>query len=85
VLVTLEVHSSIVLGGKTRTSRDFKSTAVEDKTSIGHMSVVQCGIVRRDECSLCGTDSVLLLLEFLYVLQSSTAVLFIGLKFVWAY
>jgi len=61
------------------------STTVVGKTSIGHMSVVQCGIAWCDECSLCGTDSSLLLLEFLYVLQWSTAVLCIGWKFVWVY
>ena len=84
MLIIRGVHSSIVLGEKHGLAV-ILSTATVDKISIGHMSVVQRGIVRCDEFSHCGTDSVLLLLEFLYVLQWSTAVLCIEWKFVWAY
>jgi len=77
VLVIREVHRLIVLEGKHGLAV-ILSTTVVDKIGIGHVSVVQCGIVRCDECSFWGTGSSLLLLEFLYVLQSSTAVLCIG-------
>jgi hypothetical protein len=84
VLVIREVHSSIVLGEKHGLAVIF-STALVYNTSVGHMSVIQCGISRFNESRLCGTDSVLLLLEFVHVLQSKTAVLCIWWKFVWIY
>ena len=62
MLVVREVHSSIVFGEKHGLAV-ILSTVVVDKTSTGHMSVAQCGIGRCDECWLCGTDSLLLLLN----------------------